>query len=397
MNNKDMLDKLLAGVENIAPKDEFEKKIYSGKKLVIKLGADPTAPDLHLGHAVVFSKLRQFQDYGHRVVFLIGDFTARIGDPTGKSKTRPPLSQEDIDRNAKTYITQLSKILDVNKLEVVFNSHWLDQLTSRDWITLCSKVTIARILEREDFSKRLKECQPLSLHEVLYPLIQGYDSVYLNADVELGGTDQTFNLLMGRFLQEQYNQEPQVIMTLPILPGLDGIQKMSKSLNNAISLQEDPSNAYGKIMSISDDLMWTYWQLLLHKTDKEIKQLKLDVEKNVIHPMNLKKDLAFKIIERFWSLEDAIKSRESFENLFQKRDFSSAKEININLFESRKLSLLNFIKNIEPQLSSSEIKRLINQKALMINNKNYTDYKELIDIISGMEIRIGKHKFYKIK
>lgn len=253
-------EQLIISTEQTIPLDEFKKKLSTGKKLKIKLGADPTAPDLHLGHAVVLAKLRQFQDLGHEIIFLIGDFTARIGDPTGKSKTRPPLTEEQIKTNAKTYLEQVGKILDLSKTTLRYNSEWLGALSSTEWVKLCGQVTLARIIEREDFANRIANKQSVGFHELLYPIMQGYDSVELKADVELGGTDQTFNLLMGRYLQEQYGQEPQVIMTVPLLKGLDGVHKMSKSLGNSIGLTDPADQAYGKLMSMSDDLMWHYYE-----------------------------------------------------------------------------------------------------------------------------------------
>ena len=311
------LEKLLIGASQVIPLADLEKKLASEKKLIIKFGADPTSPDLHLGHAVVLSKLRQFQDLGHHVIFLIGDFTARIGDPTGRSKTRPPLTEEQILENTKTYIAQVGKVLDSNNISIRYNSEWLDKLSSKDWLKLCAQVTLARLIEREDFHERIKNNISIGFHELTYPLLQGYDSVALRSDVELGGTDQTFNLLMGRFLQEHYGQEPQVILTTPLLIGLDGINKMSKSLGNAIGLTEPADQAFGKLMSISDELMWNYYELLLHVRREEIE--------STAHPMELKKQMAFRIVERFWGNKEAQEARNAFEHLFQKKDFSMRK------------------------------------------------------------------------
>lgn len=385
------LKKLLAGTQQVLPLDDFKKKIASGKILNIKLGADPTSPDLHLGHAVVLSKMRQFQDLGHNVIFLIGDFTARIGDPTGRSKTRPPLTEEQIAHNTKTYFEQVSRILDPNKITVRYNSEWLDKLSSRDWIKLCAQVTLARITEREDFSNRIASHTPIGFHELLYPILQGYDSVALKADVELGGTDQTFNLLMGRFLQEHYGQEPQSIMTLPLLPGLDGVAKMSKSLGNAISLNEKPEEAFGKIMSISDELMWMYYELLLHLTKEEI-----DTLKKTVHPLEAKKQLAYKVITRFWSEEDAQKGLTSFEKLFQKKDFSAAQEFSFPHEVKNPLWIVELVKILGAASSSSEARRLIEAGAVTIDGTKVTDSRSEISWTSGMHIKIGKHRFYKI-
>ncbi|HZW61884.1 MAG TPA: tyrosine--tRNA ligase, partial [Candidatus Babeliales bacterium] len=273
MDVKSILAQLKRGTVQILPEDELLKKLSKGKPLKIKLGMDPTSTDLHLGHAVVLSKMKQFQDLGHDIIFLIGDFTARIGDPTGRSKTRPPLTEEEIAHNTKTYFDQVSKILDPKKITVRYNSEWLDALTMKEMVKLCGKVTLARLTEREDFAKRIAENQTIGFHELLYPLFQGYDSIALHADIELGGTDQTFNLLMGRFLQEHYGQEGQVIITVPLLEGLDGHAKMSKSLGNAVGIAEPADQAFGKLMSMPDALMWRYFHLLLDKDQDEISQM----------------------------------------------------------------------------------------------------------------------------
>ena len=379
---------LESGTSQVLPHDELQKKLEANKKLKIKLGMDPTSPDLHLGHAVVLSKMKQFQDLGHEVIFLIGDFTARIGDPTGRSKTRPPLSEEQIIYNTKTYFDQVSRILDPKKITVRYNSEWLGKLTSVDWITLCAKVTLARIIEREDFAKRIEQQQPVSFHELLYPLAQGYDSVALHADVELGGTDQTFNLLMGRYLQEQYNQEPQVIITVPLLIGLDGINKMSKSLGNAIGLTEAPDQAYGKLMSISDELMWRYYELLLNKPKSTLD--------TTIHPMELKKQMAHGIISKFWSLPQADLAQEAFEHLFQKKDFLHAQECALPANTPNPVWIVELIKLLGAATSSSEARRLIEAGAVTIDNNKVVDPKTQINWKPGMHIKVGKHKFYSL-
>jgi len=399
---KDSLKKLLAGTSQVLPAGELEKKLAKNKPLRIKLGMDPTSPDLHLGHAVVLSHLKLFQDLGHHVIFLIGDFTARIGDPTGRSKTRPALSEEDIKRNTQTYFEQVSKILDPKNVEVRYNSEWLDKLSSRDWIALCGKVTLARLTEREDFANRIATNQPIGFHELLYPLLQGYDSVALHADVELGGTDQTFNLLMGRFLQEHYNQEPQVIMTLPILEGLDGVQKMSKSLGNAIGLAEPADQAYGKLMSISDELMWNYFSLLLKTPDDEIKSMQKQVANGTLHPMNLKKQLAHDIVARFWNKDEARSAQEAFEHLFQKKDFSHAQEISWPTNQSKSLTILDLLKILgeisspdKPQ-TNSDLRRLISAGAVTVDGTKIIDPKAIIEVVPNMHIKVGKHTFYRI-
>jgi len=386
---KNDIKKLAHGVVNIIPEAEFAKRIEGGSPLTIKLGVDPTAPDLHLGHAVVLSKLKEFQDLGHKVVFLIGDFTARIGDPSGRSKTRPPLTEEEIRNNLQTYIEQVKRILDPSKITIKFNSEWLSKLSADDFVRLCSKMTVARILERDDFQKRLKENQPVGLHELLYPLMQAYDSVALNADVELGGTDQTFNLLCGRTLQEQFGKRPQVVMTLPLLEGLDGVQKMSKSYHNYIGLTEKPSDVFGKVMSISDDLMWRYYEILLGKTVNKIKEMQQGG-----HPKELKKQLAHEIIEKFWSLEDADEAQKSFEAVFEKKDYTQATEKPLPLESS--LWIVDLLKHLGAIQSSSEAKRLIQSGAVQIDGKSIIDFKAEIKPKKGTQIKVGKHRIYKL-
>src|SRR5450432_622787 len=293
-------------------RSKLERSFASGKPLRVKAGFDPTAPDLHLGHTVLLRKLKHFQDLGHTVIFLIGDFTGMIGDPTGRSATRPPLSAEDIMRNAKTYMTQVFKILSSKTTEVRFNSEWFDKLKSADWIRLAGKFTVSQMLEREDFHKRFQEEKPIAMHELLYPLAQGYDSVALKADVELGGTDQKFNLLMGRELQRSFGQESQVVLTMPIIEGLDGVQKMSKSYGNAIGIKEAPLEMYGKLMSISDEMMWRYYELLTDVQIADIEKMKRES-----HPMQAKKDLAARIVTDFHSVEAAVKASEDWAKQFQ--------------------------------------------------------------------------------
>jgi len=395
-DNNIILNQLKRDAVQIIPEQELKKKLATGKPLTIKLGMDPTAPDLHLGHTVVLSKLKEFQDLGHSVIFLIGDYTARIGDPTGKSKTRPPLTAEDIERNTKTYFEQVSRILDPKKIKVAYNSEWLDKLLSSDILKLCAKTTLAQLTERDDFQKRIKTNEPISFHELLYPLLQGYDSVALKADVELGGTDQTFNLLMGRHLQQAYGQEPQVIITMPLLEGLDGVEKMSKSLGNAIGIAEPADKAFGKLMSISDNLMWRYLQLLLGKTDQEISALQERVAAGNLHPMVLKKDMAHGIIDRFWSLEDADKARDAFEALFQKKDYSQAQEVVLSADSTNSMWIVDLLRALDAVSSSSEAKRLIEAKAVSIDEKPVIDFKMHVKCNPGMIIKVGKHRIYKL-
>lgn len=395
MNSQEIIEKLKTGTAQIIPLEDLDKKLKKNKPLVIKLGVDPTSVDLHLGHAVVLSKLKEFQDLGHKIIFLIGDFTARIGDPTGKSKTRPILSHEQIAENAKTYVEQISRILDPNKIEVRFNSEWLDKLTPTDFIKLCSRVTVARLTERDDFATRLATHQPISFHELLYPIMQGYDSVALEADVELGGTDQTFNLLMGRFLQEQYGQEPQVILTVPILEGLDGVEKMSKSLNNFISINEPADQAFGKLMSISDTLMWRYYKLLLQKTDQQLKAMQQAVLDERAHPMDLKKQMAFEIVKKFWSESLAQQAQASFEQLFQKKDYSVATEV--DLADKADIWIVDLLKKLDVAKTSSDCKRLIESGAVKLDDTTIADFKAILRLQDGMILKAGKHKIFKIK
>jgi len=392
---KKQLEIIKSSTTAVIPEPELIKKLQKGIPLRIKLGMDPTAPDLHLGHAVVLSKMKQLQDLGHDVIFLIGDFTARIGDPTGKSKTRPALSEEDIEKNTRTYFDQVSKILDPKKLTIVYNSEWLNALSIKDMTQLCGKVTLARLIEREDFAKRIEQNQSIGFHELLYPLFQGYDSVALKADIELGGTDQTFNLLMGRYLQEHYNQDPQVVITTPLLEGLDGGPKMSKSLGNAIGLAEPADQAYGKLMSISDELMWHYMHILLYKNDADIAKLKKEIKDGLMHPMDLKKNMANAIIERFWSAKEADAAQNQFEALFQKKDYSAAEEVSLNL--KAPIWIVDLLKMLNAITSSSEAKRLIESGSVHIDGAAITDFKAVINPVPGAIIKVGKHRIYKLK
>lgn len=379
------------GTVQCLPKGALEQKLQLNKKLCVKLGADPTAPDLHLGHAVVLKKMREFQDLGHKVIFLIGDFTARIGDPTGKSKTRPPLTEAEIAQNIKTYFTQVGRILDLDKTEIRYNSEWLADLDFKKLINLCAQVTVSQLIEREDFAKRLKANQPIGFHELLYPLMQGYDSVALQADVELGGTDQTFNLLMGRHLQEQFNQSAQVILTMPLLIGLDGINKMSKSLNNTIGLTDAPNDAFGKLMSISDDLMWHYCEILLSYDDAQLDQLK------TLHPMTAKKQIAHAILAKYWSTEQADTAQLSFEKLFQKKDYSAAQLVQLSGKTPNPIWIVELLKILDAIKGSSDAKRLIGEGAVRVDNVVILDFKTEVTWHSGTVIKVGKHRIYQIQ
>lgn len=393
---KKSFELLKTGTVQIIPEVDLQKKLTSGKKLIIKLGMDPTAPDLHLGHAVVLAKMRQFQDLGHEVVFLIGDFTARIGDPTGKSKTRPPLTEEAIAHNTVTYFQQVGKILDPAKLRVVYNSEFLDALSVKDLVKLCAMVTLAQLTEREDFAKRIAAHEPISFHELLYPLFQGYDSVALHADVELGGTDQTFNLLMGRTLQEKFGQEPQVVITTPLLEGLDGVHKMSKSLGNTIGLIEPAQEAYAKLMSISDTLMWRYYHLLLSMNDAQISALQGRVEQGALHPMVCKKQMAHGIVTRFWSASEADSAQEKFEALFQRKDYSQANSITLPADTANPLWIVDLLKLLGAVQSSSEARRLLDGGAVALDGTVVKEFKEMVAWKSGMQIKVGKHRIYQL-
>jgi len=396
-NIDEIIAHLKSGTVQVVPEEDLKKKLQKNKPLHIKFGADPTAPDLHLGHAVVLCKMRQFQDLGHEVIFLIGDYTARIGDPTGRSKTRPALTEAEIKKNAQTYLEQVGKILDPKKTIIRYNSEWLSLLSFADVLKLAGTVTLAQLIEREDFQKRLHDNVSIGFHEMLYPLMQGYDSVALDADVELGGVDQTFNLLMGRHLQTHFGKEPQAIMTMPLLEGLDGVQKMSKSYGNYVGLWEQAEQAYGKLMSISDELMWRYYLLLLSKSEKEIEAMKRGVADSSLHPMTLKKTMSHDIIKRFWSAADAEKAQAHFEALFQKHDFSKATEVSLPQETANPVWIVDLMKTLGAVQSTSDAKRLIESNAVEIDEAKVDDFKATIAWKSGMIIKVGKHKIYKIK
>ena len=392
---KEQLDILRRGAEEILVEEELVAKLKLGRPLKIKAGFDPTAPDLHLGHTVLINKLKQFQDLGHEVLFLIGDFTGMIGDPTGKSATRPPLTRADVHENAKTYQHQIFKILDRKKTKVVFNSEWMDEKNSADMIRLAASTTVARMLERDDFSKRYSSGQAIAIHEFLYPLIQGYDSVELEADVELGGTDQKFNLLMGRQLQEQHGQKPQVVLTMPILEGLDGVQKMSKSLNNYIGIEDAPNDMFGKIMSISDELMWRYFELLSFRPMAEIDAFKQDVADGK-NPRDIKFLLAEEIIARFHSAEAAAAAREGFIAQFAKGAIPD--DIPHHTLEAGAdgYAIANLLRDAGLCSSTSEAMRMIQQGAVKIDGDKVTDKSLRIPCGTDAVFQVGKRKFARI-
>ena len=392
----DELAQILRGADEVLVEQELIKKLAEGRPLRVKAGFDPTAPDLHLGHTVLINKLKQFQDLGHEVLFLIGDFTGMIGDPTGRNVARKPLSREDVLANAETYQQQIFKILDPDKTQVMFNSTWMNAMSPADLIQLAAKHTVARMLERDDFSKRFKGGQPIAIHEFLYPLIQGYDSVVMKADIELGGTDQKFNLLIGRQLQEVFGQRPQVVMTMPILEGLDGVQKMSKSLNNYIGIADAADDMFGKIMSISDVLMWRYFELLSFRPISEINQWAKNCEKGE-NPRNYKVKLAQEIIERFHNAGAAAKALENFEARFQRGAMpDEMDELELKI-ASHGYSVANILKDAGLTTSTSEAIRMINQGAVKIDGEKVLDPKLEISLAEKHVYQVGKRKFARIK
>ena len=392
----DNLKYIKRGTDEILNESELKKKLLSGKKLTIKAGFDPTAPDLHLGHTVLINKLRHFQDLGHKVIFLIGDFTGKIGDPSGKNKTRPSLSENELIKNAKTYEKQVYKILKKDLTEIKFNSEWCNKLGADGIISLASKYNVARMLERDDFNKRYTSNQSIAIHEFLYPLVQGYDSVALKADVECGGTDQKFNLLVGRELQRNFDQEPQVVLTVPILEGLDGTNKMSKSLENYIGINEEPNEMFGKIMSISDDLMWRWFELLSFIPEEDISNLKKEV-KDGKNPRDVKFILAEELVDRFHDKGDGQKCMKSFLERFQKGNLPEKIESISLSIDSEEIPLVNLLKESKMTSSTSEALRLIEQGGVKIDSNKVTDTKLKIKKNSEATYQVGKRKFLKIK
>jgi len=391
MDARAQLEVIKRGAVEILPEQELIAKLNKRRPLRIKAGFDPTAPDLHLGHTVLIQKMKQFQDLGHEVIFLIGDFTGMIGDPSGKSETRTPLTRAEVAKNAETYKAQIFKILDPKKTVIEFNHRWIEKLDAVSFIELSAKYTVARMLERDDFKQRYQKQQAISIHEFLYPLIQGYDSVALKADVELGGTDQRFNLLMGRELQREYGQEPQVVLTMPLLEGLDGVQKMSKSLGNYIGINEAPENIFGKIMSISDELMWRYYELLSDKDLREIQSMRSRVERATLHPMDVKKSLGSELVARFHGFAAAEAARQYFEARHQKRalptdirkQFSQPQPIWICRLI---VEVLNFAN------STSEARRLIAQGAVRVDGRVISDVNFQFDSRLHEIVEVGRNR-----
>ncbi|SDF24010.1 tyrosine--tRNA ligase [Sporolituus thermophilus] len=388
------------GVAEILPEpllvEKLKRSVSTGIPLRVKLGLDPTAPDIHLGHTVVLRKLKQFQDLGHHVIIIIGDFTGRIGDPTGKSETRKQLTEEEIRINARTYEEQIFRILDKEKTEVVFNSSWLAPLSFADVIKLAAQYTVARMLEREDFSKRFKEGRPISIHEFFYPLMQGYDSVALKADIEFGGTDQKFNLLMGRHLQEQFGQEPQVAIMMPILEGLDGVNKMSKSLGNYIGINEPPGEIYGKAMSIPDDLMVRYFELVTDVSLEELEAIRHGLKTGELHPRDAKMRLAHTLVRLYHGVEAADNAQAEFIRVFQQRDIpTDMPEISLPASDAP-VWLPKLLVQLGLAGSNSEAKRAIQQGAVKINGEKITNVDEEVFLVDGLVAQVGRRKFAKI-
>ena len=392
---KEALAEITRGVEEVLIESELAEKLAQDKPLIIKAGFDPTAPDLHLGHTVLINKLRIFQDYGHKVIFLIGDFTGMIGDPTGKNVTRKPLTREEVIANAETYKEQVFKILDPQKTEIRFNSEWMNKMGAADMIKLSARQTVARMLERDDFKKRYKANQSIAIHEFLYPLVQGWDSVELKADVELGGTDQRFNLLMGRELQKEEGQRPQTVIMVPLLEGLDGVQKMSKSLNNYIGITESANDMFGKVMSISDELMWRYFQLLSFRLLAEIEQFKADVA-NGKNPRDIKVLLAKEIIERFHSKEAAEKAEQDFVQRFQKNAIpDDIPEVEVEAGADG-IAIANALKAADLVKSTSDAMRMIKQSAVKRDGEKVDDTKLICTTEHSGVYQVGKRRFAKI-
>ena len=401
LHPKEQLEQLKEGVEDFISEKELLQKIENSfktkKPLIIKAGFDPSRADLHLGHLVLLNKLKQFQDLGHKIVFVVGDFTAQIGDPSGQNQTRPCLTLKEVKHNAKTYQKQALSVLKKKNIKIVFNNDWFKRFSSLDFIQLGSYYTVARMLERDDFKKRYKNEKPIFIHEFLYPLVQGYDSVHLKADVELGGTDQRFNLIVGRELQKSYNQPPQVVMTLPLLEGLDGVQKMSKSFNNSIGLTESPKDIFGKTMKLSDELMFRYYELLTPKTTQEIKQMKNQMEQGSVHPKVIKMELAHFFVSQFYSEKKANQAQEEFERIFSNKGLPD--HIPEVILKPQIIWICQMLKDINIVSSTSEARRLIQSQAVSLDGEKVSDFQLKLDLKSHKVIivKVGKKKFSKVK
>lgn len=400
LNPEKQLEIIKRGSVEIIPEHELMEKLKSsfkdGKPLKVKVGFDPTAPDIHLGHTVLLEKMRQFQELGHEVIFLIGDFTGMIGDPSGKSQTRKPLTEDEVRENARTYKEQIFKILSPEKTKIVFNSEWMSKMTPQEFVKLTGRYTVARMLEREDFKERFKAGSPISIHEFIYPLLQGYDSVILHSDIELGGTDQKFNLLIGRELQKEYGMHPQCLVLMPLLEGVDGIKKMSKSLGNYIGITEPPKEIFGKLMSLSDELMLRYYELLSRLTGDELNLLKEGIKSNKVHPMDAKQALAGEIVERFWGRNEADRAKEEFQHIFRERGMPE----DIPIFELKwddvEMWVPKIMKISGLAGSTSEAVRLIKQGGVEIADERLTEPERKLK--EGQYIfKVGKRRFLKIK
>lgn len=395
----EQMDLIRRGAVEIIPEEELvqkiERSIKSGKPLNIKLGCDPSRPDLHIGHSVVLRKLAQFQQLGHQAILIIGDFTGMIGDPSGRNSTRPALTLEQTRINGESYFQQASKILDKNKTKIVYNSEWLGKMTFEDVIKLASKYTVARMLERDDFTKRYKAGEPISIHEFLYPLAQAMDSVAIQSDVELGGTDQKFNLLVGRDIQREYGVEPQVILTMPLLVGTDGIEKMSKSYDNYIGISDSPEQIFGRTMSIPDTLIYTYFELATNVSNERLKEIKAALEDGKTNPRDLKRELARTLVSMYYDEASAIKAQEEFDKIFIKKEIPD--EIDeFNIEENREINILDLLLLVNFAPSKGEAKRLVQQGGVSVNGEKVSDVHQNIKIKSGMILKVGKRKFLKL-
>ncbi|WP_339061424.1 tyrosine--tRNA ligase [Tepidibacillus marianensis] len=395
---------LSRGAVEIIPEDEFKQKIAKAiqeqKPLKVKLGLDPSAPDIHIGHTVPLQKLRQFQDLGHIVQVVIGDFTGQIGDPTGKSETRKQLTPEQVKENAETYVQQLFKILDSQKTEVSYNSSWLAPLNFADVVNLAAKITVARMLERDDFEKRFRGSQPISVHEFFYPLMQGYDSVALHSDIELGGTDQKFNLLMGRQLQKEFGQKQQAVLMLPLIEGLDGVQKMSKSLGNYIGINEAPNEIYGKAMSIPDELMVKYYQLVTDLPHEEVEEMVRGLQKGTVHPRDAKMKMAYTLVRMYHGEEAAQEAENHFKTVFQKRDIpNDIPEVTVDQgqLDNGSTWIVKLLVDLKLVPSNGEGRRMVHQGAVKVNGEKWEDVDGNITVKDGMILQVGKRKFAKIR
>ena len=397
---KEQLDLIRRGVAEIIPEEELERKLQrslaEGRPLTVKLGCDPSRPDLHIGHSVVLRKLRQFQDLGHNAILIVGDFTAMIGDPSGRSKTRPPLTLEETRRNGQTYFDQASKILSSRKIRMLYNSEWLGSMSFADVIMLGSKYTVARMLERDDFEKRFRAGEPISVHELLYPLAQAMDSVAVKADVELGGTDQKFNLLVGRDIQREHGQEPQAIITLPILPGTDGVEKMSKSLDNTIGIDEPPREIYGKTLSIPDALIVDYFLLATDVPQQEIAGFRAALEEGRVNPRDLKRRLARELVAAYHDADAAAQAEQEFDRIFVRKDLPDEIEERVISLESPAVGILKLLTATGMAASNAEARRLVEQGGVSVDGERVTDYQASVTVAASVILKVGKRKFLRV-